>query len=455
MRNRFNSIPTERLALAVGVIWLVVAATFAGVKFAPLGADAASENLFVPHFSCQILNGKAYEVWGPFSGPAYDFFHKDVNNCMGANAIAPNPGLDWCNQAYPAIPPGVQVYIPNGCNLVGDVQLWNGETWVRVYDDDPHTGGFNACPYGCLALVDFQSNATFRSMEDLNAKEGCGPGCKFTYGPQLALSGPSGGVSVQVAPSKPQAAPSQAVQQQMAAPAKTAVDGRCTIQLKLQVGVPTPVQAGCTVYGKHSYWNGSTFVQNFTSSDNTNFVAYYPDGGNVRLEYADDGARITAELPQSLLQKGCGQGCTLIQRPSVSSFQTGEGPHNQWEPYKSGNQVVVRSDDWWCPSGVWGTGGCFVFQGADPNPDCPTQDMALRGPAQEYGLQGMRGRCAYGGNVTINGEDVASEYPGKNVVVYCPQGCQAAGKPGGSGVVYAGNFDTNKKRLANYYWVVR
>lgn len=201
-------------------------------------------------------------------------------NCVSQPSSAP---ADTCYLKFPQIPAGNLADIPAGCNVVGDVSVWDGTSFVRKYDDDPTTGLFTSCPSGCRILADYKSNATSRSIGDLN-REGCGPGCRFT--------------TIQNVPS---------------AQTATAAD-TCYEQFsKILPGQIVDIPAGCNVVGDIKLWNGSTFVRKYDNEAATGL--YTPCPGGCRIQ-ADFTANATSRSITDLNSKeGCGPGCrfTTVQ----------------------------------------------------------------------------------------------------------------------------------------------
>ncbi len=91
------------------------------------------------------------------------------------------PAPDYCNNTFPSFAVGVKQTI-TGCYLIGDVQLLEGNEFVRKYDNDASTGLITDCMTRvCTFIPDFAgANASSRSIQDFNSREGCGPGCRFT-----------------------------------------------------------------------------------------------------------------------------------------------------------------------------------------------------------------------------------------------------------------------------------
>ncbi len=189
--------------------------------------------------------------------------------------------------------------VPAGCNVKGDVSVFENGTFVNKFDNDPATGLIISCPSGCKIKAPYSANASPRTVPDLKSemeKSGCGNGCKSVKviiigdAPKTASSG--GGKS---------SVPS--------------VSTGCGPGLK--PGDVQVLSAGCIVVGdvfarrsSNDPWTWTTDSQQNTGSVqklSSNFEIRAPFGAAVY-----DSSYNVASLADTTKELGChtGNGCT-------------------------------------------------------------------------------------------------------------------------------------------------
>ncbi|HVT01066.1 MAG TPA: hypothetical protein VHE53_02410 [Patescibacteria group bacterium] len=297
----------------------------------------------------------------------------------GSTTSTASGGADTCYQAFPKVPVGYTATIPAGCNVVGDIWLFNGSTYVRTYDDQASTGKFTECPTGCKILAAYDgTNATNRSITDLNSKEGCGSGCKFTItqsvpanpGTMPTIKGnyTGSGTSATAASSASaqttgtttttsQTTSTAAVTYQQPAPSSSASSAAfdpCGGKTKLGPNEEFVLIPGCSTVGSVYFWINGVWADRFSDNPNSTGIGYVMNcpAGPCSIKSGDWTVGLSSKPTAAILQEGCQKPCFTLQYKPVGAYKQGEGPVNTIAELRPWVAYCYNSDNGWNNSTV-------------------------------------------------------------------------------------------------------
>ena len=183
------------------------------------------------------------------------------------------------------------VTVEAGCNVKGDVSVFENGSFVKEFDDEASTGLIVSCPQGCQIKAPFGANISPRTVDDLKSEmlsSGCGSRCVSVK--EVVIS--------DVQPSKPQ----------------VIVTDLCDVSLPK--GAKALVPGGCVVSGDVAV-NGKAL---YDSDQTTGLVVIVKSPVEV---FAPFGASVTNADPQDVVnavkQTGCGlpNGCRVVNTVTV------------------------------------------------------------------------------------------------------------------------------------------
>lgn len=230
-----------------------------------------------------------------------------------------------CPQDY-EIEKNQEFDVPAGCNVKGDVAVWENNAFVNKFDNDANTGLIVVCPSGCKIKAPYGANVSPRTIDDLKKEmieeSGCVSKCKDVKVVTIGDSGKDGGSNTPTpsatATKTPSATPTSKPRSM-----PIVVDVNCDVSL--EPGRSASVPKGCLISGDVSV-DGKALFDNDQHTGlivvlNKDVTVIAPYGASVTRQGPNPEETIE-DVKSSMDQFGCGfpssGGCSSVVVKTIS-----------------------------------------------------------------------------------------------------------------------------------------